>query len=376
MSEETAGRSVENLPPEDQLTGDQFPCPACGGTTAFNAKQQALVCEHCGHAEAIEGPDHEILEYDLLSALDQAPTGKRRAEVREVKCTTCGAQVEVAPDQTALKCGYCDQPVVLVEDDPERILPESLLPFEISRDIAKRRLRSWLKSRWFRPNDLAGEADLHRLRGRYVPAWTYDAQTDSHWTAMAGYHYWDTEWYTDSDGNSRTRQVRRTRWVPASGTYEHYFNDWLVFATRALPDHLIDDLGRWKLSGLQPYDAKYLAGYEAERYQIDLGGGWDRARKGIAADIRTACARRVPGDTHRALRVRTSYSAMQWKHLLLPLWVVAYRYSGKTYRIVINGQTGKVDGEAPLSWAKILGLVLCIVLVVGAIVAGVLIARS
>ena len=185
---------------------------------------------------------------------------------------------------------------------------------------------------------------------------------------MAGYYYWVSESYTDAQGNRKSRRVRKIRWVPASGHYGHFYNDWLVYATKALPDHLIDDLGRWKLGALEPYDAQYLAGYEAERYQVDLAEGWERARKGLQAAIREACARRVPGDTHRALRVRTRYSDMTWKHLLLPLWVIAYRYGGKTWRIVINGQTGKVDGEAPLSWAKIIGLIFCIVAVIATII--------
>ena len=375
-----AGRGltcVTDEPPGDALAREsasadspvQFPCPTCGGETAFDAKQQALVCAHCGHAEAIAGPDHDVLEYDLQAALREAPRGRRRAEVREVACATCGARSEVAPDRTALRCGYCDQPVVLVEEDAERIVPETLLPFAIPEDRARQRLRAWLQSRWFRPNDLAREATLHRLRGRYVPAWTYDAQTDSSWTAMSGYHYWVTESYTNAQGKRSTRRVRKTRWVPSSGTYDHFFNDWLVYATRALPAHLLDDLGRWPLAGLVPYDPKYLAGHEAERYQVDLAGGWEQARAGIAAEIRAGCARRVPGDTHMALRVRTTYRDMTWKHLLLPLWVVAYRYRGKTWRIVVNGQTGQVDGEAPLSWAKILGLVLAILLVIGVVVA-------
>jgi len=358
----------EDAPPTDPQ-GAQFPCPTCGGTTAYDATREALVCDHCGHAEAIEGPDTDIFEYDLMAALAAAPKGKRGDAVREVKCTTCGARSEVDADRTALRCGYCDQPVVLVEEDVERILPESVVPFAITDGVARQKLRTWLKSRWFRPNDLAREADLHRLRGRYVPAWTYDADTASHWTAMSGYHYYVTEWYTDGQGNRRSRQVRRTRWVPSSGHYDKFFNDWFVYATRALPDHLLDELGRWRLNALVPYDPKYLAGYEAERYQVDLAGGWERARRGIQEAIRAACAREVPGDTHRALRVRTSYSDMTWKHLLVPLWVVAYRYRGKTWRIVVNGQSGQVDGEAPLSWAKITGLILLILAVVGGIIA-------
>jgi DNA-directed RNA polymerase subunit RPC12/RpoP len=360
---------ADSTPPESQ----QFPCPKCGADSGFDAATQALTCAHCGHTEAIgEEGEEEIYEYDLQAALRNAPMGGRRQEAREVKCTACAATVEVAPEQTALRCGYCDQPVVVIEEDAARIVPESLIPFRLARSQAHQKLRKWLASRWFRPGDLATAANVKNLRSRYVPAWTYDADTDSHWTAMSGYYYWETETYTaHEDGRmvTKTRRVRKTRWVPSWGDHHEFFNDWLVYATRGLPAHLLDDLGRWALSSLEPYDAKYLAGHESERYAVDLEGGWNRARKEIQRAIRSACGRKVPGDTHRGLRVSTTYHDMTFKHLLLPLWVVAYRYRGKPYRIVVNGQTGQVDGEAPYSWGKIALLVLAICTVIGIIVA-------
>lgn len=352
---------MTDAPPTE---AEQFPCRKCGADSAFDAGTQALTCAHCGHREAIgtEGAT-EIYEYDLQAALRNAPTAPRRQEAREVQCTTCAATVEVAPDRTALRCGYCDQPVVVIEQDSQRIVPESVIPFRLDRAAAHAKLRAWLASRWFRPGDLAREANVKNLRSRYVPAWTYDADTDSDWSAMSGYYYYVSESYTAHENGRmvhKTRRVRKTRWVPSWGEHHTFFNDWLIYATRGLPPHLIDDLGRWGLSSLEPYDAKYLAGHESERYAVDLGDGWERARKGMQAEIRRACASKVPGDTHRGLAVTTTYHAMTWKHLLLPLWIIAYRYRGKPYRIVVNGQTGQVDGEAPWSWGKIALLVLAI----------------
>jgi len=106
---------------------------------------------------------------------------------------------------------------------------------------------------------------------------------------------------------------------------------------------------------------------ERERYAVDLRAGWAEARAEIAGDIRSECARRVPGDTHRDLRVSTTWRDLRWKLCLLPLWIVAYRYGGKPYHLVVNGVTGKVDGEAPLSWSKILGFVLLLLVLAGSI---------
>ncbi len=349
---------------------ERFPCRACGADSRFDPDASALVCEHCGAREEVPREDREILEYDLDAALARAPRARRRSDAREISCTSCGARVEVTAEATATRCGFCDQPVVLVEDDPERIAPESVVPFAVDREAARRSLRGWLGKLWFRPGDLAREAEVQRLRGVYVPAWTYDARTDSVWTAEAGYYYNETETYAvplKHTTVTQTRQVRKIMWEPAAGRFDKLFNDWLVYGSRSLPAHLVDDLGRWRLAALAHYAPAFLAGYESERASVELREGWDSARRGMAGEIRSACASRVPGDTHRNLHVRTTYRDIRWKHLLLPLWVVAYRYRGKPYRIVVNGQSGAVDGEAPFSWGKILALVLFVLLVAGGI---------
>ena len=150
----------------------------------------------------------------------------------------------------------------------------------------------------------------------------------------------------------------------------------MVWASRSLAPHLRDELGEWPFRRCVPYAPAYVAGHECERYAVDLRAGWAEARAEIAGDIRSECARRVPGDTHRDLRVSTTWRDLRWKLCLLPLWIVAYRYGGKPYHLVVNGVTGKVDGEAPLSWSKILGFVLLLLVLAGSIAGVVALVRS
>ena len=55
-----------------------------------------------------------------------------------------------------------------------------------------------------------------------------------------------------------------------------------------------------------------------------------------------------------------------FKHVLLPGWLAAYKYRGQSYRFVVNGQTGKVQGERPWSWVKITIAVILAAIVIGA----------
>jgi hypothetical protein len=81
------------------------------------------------------------------------------------------------------------------------------------------------------------------------------------------------------------------------------------------------------------------------------------------------CASEVPGDTHRSLDVHTDYSGQTFKHVLLPVWILAYTYGSERYQLVVNGYTGAIAGKHPISWVKIMLLILAILIVIGIIMA-------
>jgi hypothetical protein len=116
---------------------------------------------------------------------------------------------------------------------------------------------------------------------------------------------------------------------------------------------------------LVPYDPSFVAGWVVEQYQIDLIAAAQRSRERMDRALEGFCAKEVPGDTHRNLRVHASYSNQTFKHILVPVWLLAYQYGSKNFQVAINGFTGKIAGNYPLSWVKILLLVLAIAAAAG-----------
>lgn len=354
-------------------TSAQERCDGCGALMAWDAKSGALRCDSCGTQRAARLVDEpEIAEHDLETALRSKPRGRIGAGVREVKCGECGAVVELAEGVTASRCSFCDSPQVHGEPAREdHLTPESLVPFSVGRDASVAAFKGWLARLWFRPSDLGRKASVSELRGVYVPFWTFDSDVRSRWTADAGYHYYDTEHYSEN-GQPRTRRVQRTRWQPASGTREDHIDDHLVCASKGLPDKLVRSVGDFALSGeaggLVAYSTDYLQGFSAESYALELAEAWPRARGEMERLQESRCGRDVPGDTHRFLRVNNHFSETTFKHVLLPVWIAAFRYDTKVYRFLVNGQTGRVSGEAPLSWLKILLFVVAIVALITAVV--------
>jgi uncharacterized Zn finger protein (UPF0148 family) len=346
----------------------KFPCKQCGADLAFSPGQAVLECPYCGHREEIPVTPEAIREYSLQETLQRLPREQGwGTERRALHCENCGATTTFSEGQVAGRCAFCgSSKVVERASSADLIRPESVIPFRVKREQAVERFRVWIARGWFRPNDLKHAGQLAKIEGAYLPFWTYDAFTSSHWTAEAGYYYYETESYqeTDAQGNSvtKTRQVQRVRWVPASGSRQDFFDDELVCASRGLPTRLIRDICPYGLEQLVPYEAGFLAGFVAEEYQVGLDEGWGVARQQMEHEIQSRCAGDVPGDTQRNLSVNTAFSQMTYKHLLLPVWVAAYLYNNKTYRFLVNGETGETSGEAPVSWWKVAGLVFLIAL--------------
>lgn len=339
-------------------------CPTCNGQLAWNADAGQLECASCGAlvaAPALSGAC--IVEHDLMAELAQRPaTGRMGAGAQQMQCSECGAVVEFPDTITATKCEFCDSPAVLAEaarDD--HYLPESLVPFAVGRETAIGAFRAWLRELWFRPSDLKAKAAVSELHGVYIPYWTFDADVDSSWTADAGYYYYETETYTATENGksvTRTRQVRRTRWVPAHGQRHDRHDDHLVCASKGLPDELARDMDNFATGALMPFTREVLQGFSAERYAIELPDAWARGQSEIADIQEARCARDVPGDTQRRLRVSNRFSRTSFKHVLLPVWIAAFRYKEQVFRFLVNGQTAKVSGHAPYSAIKIILFVL------------------
>ena len=358
------------------MQGDAFPCQNCGAKLHYDAGSQGLRCPYCGHQQAVmpavTGGAREI---PIEEGMRVAARGLG-APVTQVHCNDCGATVNVSQGEQTAKCAFCGSHQVLPrEASGQEIRPESLLPFRVDKAGANGTFEKWLGALWFRPSDLKRMAKVHEMGGVYIPFWTFDAMVFSRWQAEAGYHYQETEWYTDQQGNRQSRQVTKTRWQPASGQRSDAFDDTIVCASKGLPAELVDRFKTFRTAELVPYQPQYLAGWKAESYALELMPAWQKGQEVMAGVQRGRCASDVPGDTHRNLHVDNSFSRVTFKHVLLPVWIAAYRYGGKPYQFLVNGQTGEVVGKAPYSFWKIFFFVLA-VLMLAVIVAGILLLRQ
>src|SRR6185503_15926286 len=198
-------------------------------------------------------------------------------------------------------------------------------------------IRKWYGGRFWAPNKLKTKAMTDQVHGLYIPYWTFDAQVHATWTAESGDYYYETESYTDANGKRQTRQVRKVRWYPSSGSLDHFFNDELVSASRGVDAGMLRQVEPFPTNELTPYKAGFLSGWVVERYQIDLIAAAQTARDQMEAEMERLCGSKVPGDTYRNLQVDTDYSGQTFKHILVPIWLLTYHYGARNFQVLING---------------------------------------
>lgn len=351
------------------MAEQRYPCAQCGAQLEYAPGTPHMKCPYCGFEEDVPVSEAQIEELDFHLYVSQHLPPASQEPDRVLHCNQCGAEFTWPENKESGSCPFCGSNVVVPTDPQSRIEPKSVLPFAVDLKAARQKFKDWIGSRFWAPNNLKALALVENgLRGCYIPYWTYDSFTTTAYTGQRGIHYYVNETYTDSNGNTQTRQVRRTNWYPVSGVVFVEFDDVLVVASEHLPPRYAQAMNSWQLSNLAPYDSKYLSGFVAMRYDKGLEAGFEDAKRIMDPTIQNAIRRDIGGDEQMISSYSVQYDRLTFKHILLPIWSGAYRYGGKSWAYLVNGQTGEVRGEAPVSPWKVAIAVILGLLVIGTII--------
>ncbi len=346
----------------------QFPCKQCGASLEFAPGTDSLICPRCGTKNSIESrtPLVGLLDYQLFA--DQSGAAEDHHETLLIHCSSCGAQTRMAENVAAGRCAFCGSPLVAESQSKKLIKPLGLLPFIIDKKKANELFKAWIKGLWFAPGELSKRAEQAGIDGAYIPAWTYNADTTTQYVGQRGDDYQETQTYTEyvnGHPEVRTRVVIKTRWWPVSGVVQNRFNDLLILATQSLPAKQARALEPWDLNHLVGYADEYLSGMACQTYQVDLRQGYEQAQNILMAPIiMISIQRDIGGDHQQVSSASTQYYNVKFRHILLPLWISAYRFNSRVFRFLVNARTGEVQGERPWSAMKIAALVLTILLAI------------
>jgi predicted RNA-binding Zn-ribbon protein involved in translation (DUF1610 family) len=322
-------------------------CPACGGTMDFDPKTGNLACPYCGYIQEIpvdDTADTIVEEKDFLSE-QKKENCDWGAEKKTVVCKSCAAVSVYDALQISDVCPYCGSNQVTEEKGADSLAPDGVCPFAITDKEAGSNFHNWLKKKLFCPKAAKQSAKPDSFKGVYLPYWTFDTATAVLYSAQYGKDRIER----DSKGNTKTV----TDWFSTSGTYSRDFDDYPIPGTERYDKRSLRMIQPFDTQNSKLYKPEYVAGFISERYSVGLDNAWEIAKKDmfdilhneITADIRA----RYAANHVRNLTMSVKHSGIKYKYLLLPIWLSSFKYKQKIYQFMVNGQTGKVGGHAPVS---------------------------
>lgn len=338
----------------------EYKCPCCGGAIAFDASLQKMKCPYCDtefEMETLAAFD-EVLKHEPDSDMrwEKAPGAQwqegEEAGLRAFACRSCGGEIVGDASMAATACPYCGNPVVVMERFSGSLKPEWVIPFRLDRETAKDRLREHYKGKRLLPKVFMDENRINEIKGVYVPFWLYDAEADAHirykatrvrvWSS-GSYDYTETSFYS----------------VVREGSLA--FANVPVDGSSKMDDALMESIEPYDFSQAVDFQTAYLAGYFADKYDVDAGQSVGRANERIRKSTEEAFAATVEGYvtvTPELSSIRLKNSAA--KYALLPVWLLNTTWNGTRYTFAMNGQTGKFVGDLPMDraayWRWLLGL--------------------
>ena len=385
----------------DQMTSKvrAFPCRSCGAKLSFAPGTETLKCPYCGTENDIPTSDDTVVELSLEDWLMQLESVQETKQQEQIKCQNCGGEQTLPANLFASACTFCGSPITSKSYAQRLIKPKSLVPFKVTKLQAQEKWRAWIRGLWLAPSALKNFAQGDGgIKGIYIPYWTFDAKTYTNYAGQRGDDFTENDQTTNDKGERVTESRTRTDWTNVSGNVSFFHDDVLVPASNsfvaasgkgaansadiaqaqqalrsiggtalgsavgALSNKLAGGFRTWNTKELVPYQEEYIAGFQAEAYQVGLKEAFVVGKRQIDNRVDELVCADIGGDHQRITSINTQYSHLTFKHILMPMWVSAYLFSGKTYRFLVNGQSGEVVGESPKSGWKIFFLVCGILL--------------
>ena len=308
-------------------------CPSCGGTMIFVPGFDSLQCQSCGHKEIIPELVSKVPveEMNFLTAQNTA-SHDWGMEAKIVQCKQCGAETIQNKLQLSGMCPFCGSTTVDTADAEKDIMaPMGVIPFKITENRAYYIFKDWIKDRFLAPELLSENAQLNKFYGIYVPLFTFDVLTVNRFTA----HYHEG-----------------SRVLFKSGRFEHQVDDFPVVASKQLSSDklLLSVLKDYRTREAKPYTADALAGFPCEHYSIGLTEAWNSLGKEMNFYLQNQAQKSEPSKLLMGIEMATDYFNLRYKYLIVPVWINSFFYDNRPFTIVINGQTGKIDGQWPKSF--------------------------
>ncbi len=336
-------------------------CPSCGGVMDFDPAAQMMTCPYCGYQEEIAQVNQDFVAEELdFNSAEKNASCDWGMQTKTVICKSCGAHTVYDANKIASECPYCCSNQVMEEMDEKVMAPGGVLPFALDDQKASAAFKTWIGHKFFCPKLAKDSAKPKSFQGVYMPYWTFDAETKSSYRGEYGIN----RRVREKEGQERVV----TDWHRTSGRYQHFFDDYLVCGSEGQNKSMIKALEPFPTKQAKEYRPEYMAGFSAEHYTVKLNDAWGTAKDGMQKTLQSSVESKIRSENHadsiRNVHLNTSFEDITYKYLLLPIWLSSFKYNDKIYHFMVNGQTGKVSGDTPVSAVKVAITVIAVILII------------
>jgi len=346
----------------------EYKCPACGGALSFDASLQKMKCPYCDtefEVAALQELD-EVLQQEQPSdySWESQPEGQWSEEetrnLRSYVCQSCGGEIVGDLSTAATNCPYCDNPVVMAGQFSGTLRPDLVVPFKLNKEQAKAALSGYLEKKPLLPKAFKSQNRIESIQGIYVPFWLFDTDAD------ASLRYKATRIHTWSDADYN---YTRTSFFSLIRSGHIGFDHVPVDGSSKMPNELMESIEPYDMTQAVDFQTAYLAGYLADKFDVEAEVCKTRANDRIRASTETAFAQTTAGyATVTPESTNIQLSGGKVRYALLPVWMLTTQWDGKTYTFAMNGQTGKMVGNLPIHMGKYFAMLAATSLGAGAII--------
>lgn len=356
-----------------------YQCPSCTGPLHFVGASGKLECDYCGASYEVAEIEALYAEKEEKAAAAQQAEEKKAAEkqaaekqeasadggdwdtsgfsedwgkegehMKAYSCPSCGAELVCDESTAATSCPYCGNPTVVPGQFSGMLKPDFIIPFKYSKEDAVKALKEHCAGKIFLPKSFTNENHIQKIQGIYVPFWMFDgeAEGDAHYQATR------SRTYTSGD-----YEITETKHFDVYRAGRVTFEKVPVDASSKMPDDHMDSIEPYDYKKLKPFSTAYLPGYLADKFDVTVEQSRERADQRCQGTLDAALRSSVRGyDTCIQTGGSSSLQRGKVHYALMPVWMLNTKWHGKDFTFAMNGQTGKLVGDLPMSWGRFWGL--------------------
>ncbi len=311
-----------------------YQCPSCGGGLVFDIPTQQLSCEHC---------DSKFDPYEINKESD-AET-QQYYDVTVFTCPQCGGEI-ISSDNTAANfCSFCGASTILTSRLSKEKRPSYIIPFKKTKEDCKKQYLKTLRHAIFTPKELKSPAYIDEFRGIYMPYWAYHIThkgtvcLDCSRSHQQGDYICTDHYKLYGDLNSSHKGI----------SYD---------ASSSFDDTISERIAPYDVKNMNHFTPSFLSGFYADTSDVDANIYEPDAIKIANQSAYTYIKNNT--DLHSGVHFDSNNNLTNKLHArcehvdtaMFPVWFLSYRNKDRVAYATVNGQTGKVAADLPVSIGK------------------------